>query len=75
MSSIQTVTIQSLLLRMRQTISECRHAETHEVLADISYVGEPIKGFGFAGEDRLVVITSKRMVGFDTSDWGGSLER
>lgn len=44
-------------------------AETHEVLADISYVGEPIKGFGFAGEDRLVVITSKRMVGFDTSDW------
>ena len=43
-------------------------AETHEVLADISYLGEPIKGFGFAGEGRLVVLTSKRMVGFDTSN-------
>ena len=44
-------------------------AGTHEILADISYIGEPVRGFGFAGEDRLVVLTSKRLIGFDTSDW------
>ena len=44
-------------------------AVTHKTVADICYPGEAIKGFGFAGEDIFVVLSSNKITGYDTYDW------
>ena len=42
---------------------------THEVVADITYPGEEVAGFGFSGKDTFIVMTSKTLAGYDISDW------
>ena len=44
-------------------------AVTHKTIADICFPGEAIRGFGFAGEDTFVVLSTTAITGYDISDW------
>ena len=44
-------------------------AVSHKVVAEICYPGESIQGFGFAGEDKFVVLSSNKITAYDISDW------